>query len=347
MSAPGRAGAGCPRFATALDRYVAPDALDDEDAREFAEHMERCKVCYGAFLTRLDGGLPPALRAAHAHELQVLDGAARARAARPTGHASVRRIARGVAAVAVAAGVALALRSWPEHDARRDTLGGRGAPEAVGSPREVAVQPEPGADVRLEAAGADVVRYEVRRGRARFSVREHRTRRVRVVAAGVVAEVRGTTFSVEALVAGARVTVDEGVVEVGCGADGVLIGRGRELRWRCDGPEPAERERQNAEELWRLAEDAWQQGHPRDAVAVLRRMLRDSRSTPLAPTAAWQLGHILRHELHDPLGAAEAFALARALAPEGPHAQEARRQEVECRALARGDAGGGAATGGP
>ncbi|HKP57815.1 MAG TPA: FecR domain-containing protein [Polyangiales bacterium] len=70
-------------------------------------------------------------------------------------------------------------------------------------------------------------------------------------------------------------------------------------------------------------------GHPEVSVGYLRRVLRDHRSSPVAPLAGFTLGRVLLERLGQPSEAAEAFALARNIAPHGSLAQDALAREVE------------------
>jgi len=86
-------------------------------------------------------------------------------------------------------------------------------------------------------------------------------------------------------------------------------------------------------------------GRHEEGVALLRRLVREYPSDQRAPLAAFSLGRILLGDLHRPAQAAMAFARARALAPDGPLAEDALAREVEAwaragdvdRARARGD----------
>ncbi len=86
-------------------------------------------------------------------------------------------------------------------------------------------------------------------------------------------------------------------------------------------------------------------GRYEEGVSLLRRLVRDHPDDQRAPLAAFSLGRILLGDLHRPAQAAMAFARARALAPDGPLAEDALAREVEAwaqagdldRARARGD----------
>jgi transmembrane sensor len=71
--------------------------------------------------------------------------------------------------------------------------------------------------------------------------------------------------------------------------------------------------------------------HPAQAIAPLQQVLKRHASDPRAPLAAFTLGRVLLDELGRPSEAADAFARARALAPEGPLSDDALAREVEAR----------------
>jgi transmembrane sensor len=70
-------------------------------------------------------------------------------------------------------------------------------------------------------------------------------------------------------------------------------------------------------------------GHPQVAVTYLRKVLDQHRESPVAPLAAFTLGRVLLERLGQPSEAADAFATARQLAPNGSLAQDALAREVE------------------
>jgi transmembrane sensor len=70
-------------------------------------------------------------------------------------------------------------------------------------------------------------------------------------------------------------------------------------------------------------------GHPEAALRYLREVLDHHRDSPVSPLAAFTMGRILLERLGQPTEAAEAFALARRLAPQGSLAQDALAREVE------------------
>jgi transmembrane sensor len=94
---------------------------------------------------------------------------------------------------------------------------------------------------------------------------------------------------------------------------------------------------ETAESLLAAADAARLQGRAQEGAALLRRIVKDHRSDPRAPLAAFTLGRVLLMELGQPGQAAAAFAEARALAPGGPFAEDALAREVEAWAKA-GDA---------
>lgn len=87
-------------------------------------------------------------------------------------------------------------------------------------------------------------------------------------------------------------------------------------------------------ELMDAADAARLSGHPAEAVGYLERVVRDHRKSPVAPLAAFTLGREYLDRLGQPHKAAEAFELARRLAPAGSLAQDALAREVE--ALSKG-----------
>jgi transmembrane sensor len=70
-------------------------------------------------------------------------------------------------------------------------------------------------------------------------------------------------------------------------------------------------------------------GHPHVAVTYLRKVLDQHGESPVAPLAAFTLGRVLLERLGQPSEAADAFAAARQLAPNGSLAQDALAREVE------------------
>jgi transmembrane sensor len=87
-------------------------------------------------------------------------------------------------------------------------------------------------------------------------------------------------------------------------------------------------------ELMDAADAARLSGHPSEAVSYLERVVKGHRKSPVAPLAAFTLGREYLDRLGQPYKAAEAFELARKLAPAGSLAQDALAREVE--ALSKG-----------
>ncbi|UJR83085.1 FecR family protein [Sandaracinus amylolyticus] len=70
-------------------------------------------------------------------------------------------------------------------------------------------------------------------------------------------------------------------------------------------------------------------GHPAESLPYLRRALEIGRDDERAPLVSFTLGRVLLQQLDRPAEAADAFAQARALAPEGSLAPDALAREVE------------------
>lgn len=85
----------------------------------------------------------------------------------------------------------------------------------------------------------------------------------------------------------------------------------------------------NPAELLLEADVARLSRHPAEAVAPLRELLTRFPGDSRAPLAAFTLGRVLLDDLGRPREAAEAFARARAFAPEGALAEDALAREVE------------------
>jgi transmembrane sensor len=87
----------------------------------------------------------------------------------------------------------------------------------------------------------------------------------------------------------------------------------------------------NDDDLMLAADVARKSGHAADAVPYLERALALHAGDARSAVAAFTLGRVRLADLHDPAGAAEAFARARAVAPQGPLAEDALAREVEAR----------------
>jgi transmembrane sensor len=95
----------------------------------------------------------------------------------------------------------------------------------------------------------------------------------------------------------------------------------------------------SVERLLSLADVARLSGHPVEAIAPLKRVLSEHRSTAHAALAAFTLGRVHLDQLRDPASAAQAFELAISLRP--PHAllADAHTRLVEAYARAGNDKG--------
>jgi transmembrane sensor len=81
--------------------------------------------------------------------------------------------------------------------------------------------------------------------------------------------------------------------------------------------------------LMDAADAARLSGHPEASLSYLRKVLDGHRQSPVAPLAAFTLGRVLLERMGQPSEAADAFATARNLAPQGSLAQDALAREVE------------------
>jgi transmembrane sensor len=90
----------------------------------------------------------------------------------------------------------------------------------------------------------------------------------------------------------------------------------------------------DASDLLRAADAARFSGHPRDATVYLERVVREHAQESVAPLAAFTLGRIELSQLRQPAKAADAFARALALAPNGSLAEDALARETEAAELA-------------
>jgi transmembrane sensor len=86
---------------------------------------------------------------------------------------------------------------------------------------------------------------------------------------------------------------------------------------------------EDVEALMEAADVARLSGHPEVAVRYLEKIVRKHRANPATPLAAFTLGRMLLSQLARPSEAAEAFAAARELAPNGSLSQDALAREVE------------------
>jgi TolA-binding protein len=108
----------------------------------------------------------------------------------------------------------------------------------------------------------------------------------------------------------------------------------RRLVARSAPPSPEAAPGDPVEARFAAADQARLAGRPRDAVPPLTEIQDRYPTDPRAAVAAFQLGRILADELGDPAAAARAFDRARALAPGGPLAADARARAEEARRAA-------------
>jgi transmembrane sensor len=236
-----------------------------------------------------------------------------------------------------------------------------------------------GGELSVTMAGPERVESVLVHGAADFEVTKRAERDFVVRAGSVRVRVVGTRFRVELEGERTRVSVSEGKVEVQEGESRSYLEAG-ESRFFPSAAPPAEsspppqqppavtgRARflelarggdfkaayqvmsqspqvvgASAEELMLAADAARLSNHPEQALAYLRRVTREHRADSRAPLAAFTLGRLLLSQLSRPQDAADAFALARQLRPNGSLAEDALAREAEARASA--GAGGAAAT---
>jgi transmembrane sensor len=201
------------------------------------------------------------------------------------------------------------------------------------------------------------------RGRGRFNVMPRPQRVFLVHAGNVTVTVLGTLFTVERVADRVGITVETGTVRVEWTGGAALLQEGG-TGWYPPLPsgDPAERTatpRRNAGpsavkpaaqvsaragqatplppetapettgDLLAAADNARLSGRPAEGAELLRKLLRNHRSDPRAPLAAFTLGRMLLIELHKPLEAAAVFADARRLSPSGPLAEDSLAREIE------------------
>jgi len=100
-------------------------------------------------------------------------------------------------------------------------------------------------------------------------------------------------------------------------------------------PPVVERGEESAGALLANADRARLAGRFEEGASLLRRLVDEHPADQRAPLAAFSLGRLLLGELGRPGEAARAFARARALAPEGPLAEDALAREAEAWARAK------------
>ncbi len=87
--------------------------------------------------------------------------------------------------------------------------------------------------------------------------------------------------------------------------------------------------REDPSDLLMAADVARLSGHPAEAVAPLRKLVRRHHGDPRGPAAAFTLGSVLLRDLGRPAEAAQAFAQAEQLAPGGNLAEDALARATE------------------
>jgi len=173
--------------------------------------------------------------------------------------------------------------------------------------------------VRAGAAAPDRVVALLDRGGARFEVVRDPSRRFRVEAGEVAVEVLGTVFTVERSGPRARVAVERGRVRVSWPGGEQILEAGAGGLFPPDDEVAA---------LFAAADRARLEHAPERAIAPLRRIVDAHAGDRRAPLAAFTLGRVYR-ELGRRREAADAFARARALDPNGPLAADARAHELQ------------------
>jgi transmembrane sensor len=196
------------------------------------------------------------------------------------------------------------------------------------------------------------------RGRGRFNVMPRPQRVFLVHAGNVTVTVLGTLFTVERVADRVGITVETGTVRVEWTGGAALLQEGG-TGWYPPLPsgDPGERTAaprrgpsaakpaapvsaraaqaapeaapETTSDLLAAADNARLSGRPAEGAELLRKLLRNHRSDPRAPLAAFTLGRLLLLELHKPLEAAAVFADARRLSPSGPLAEDSLAREIE------------------
>jgi ferric-dicitrate binding protein FerR (iron transport regulator) len=197
------------------------------------------------------------------------------------------------------------------------------------------------ADTRLQtrvstAAAVDIV---LDQGGARFEVTKRPGRTFRVWVGTSYVEVVGTIFTVDWSAEGVRVSVERGIVNVVSGHRKTQLTAGHDdlVPLAHATPQPRRRAsepttvttRDEAADWLHASEAARRNGHPEQALALLRRLLERHANDPRAPYASFIMGRVLLEELRQPREAAAAFARVAVLDPNTPLAEDALAREVE------------------
>jgi transmembrane sensor len=200
------------------------------------------------------------------------------------------------------------------------------------------------------------IRLELARGSIDLDVTHVDGREFVVVAAGYEVRVLGTRFSVKLEQGALEVRVARGrvrVTRIGESSDIRVLGAG-ETWSTAPPPAPPVEEIEEIEEidaapaapaptasaavvpagpsgkeLWARAESARAERRYQDEASALNELRLHHRKDPRAGLAAFELGRLRQDTLHEPARAAEAFADAIALAPNGPFREDAEARRVE------------------
>jgi transmembrane sensor len=199
------------------------------------------------------------------------------------------------------------------------------------------------------------IRLELTHGALQLDVTHVEGREFVVVASGYEVRVLGTLFAVKIGADALEVKVTRGrvrVTRIGDPSDLRVLSAGEtwssSLGAKAEAPASSEpppeavpdpapsattpsatTPRIGAKELWSQAESARAAKRFQDEATALNSLRLRHRSDPRAGLAAFQLGRLRQDALHDPAGAAEAFADAIALAPNGPFREDAEARRVE------------------
>ena len=273
-----------------------------------------------------------------------------------------RRISVGLVAatLAVALFVVFAMRTRSHSQAPSGMAGlvidSAGAGQTVILPDGSTLELKPATRLRIVEASEREVRLLLERGALICDVSHREKRRFIVQVDHDEVEVRGTRFEVdfrpaiEGVSALVRVRVERGAVEVrnGEGGTAALLHPGQTWASRTEAPAlslpPVASEvpsvipkatapssstplAESARVLFERADAARLAGRNVDAAVDLDRLVRRFPSDPRAALAAYQLGRIRLHSLHQPARALDAFSFA--AERDGPFREEAELGRVE------------------
>jgi transmembrane sensor len=203
------------------------------------------------------------------------------------------------------------------------------------------------------------IELSLERGSAEFDVVPNKQREFTVRAGPVRVAVLGTVFTVEREDDRVRVSVTRGKVRVSSAARIALVRAGDSKTFEARSARAARTAaREDPRATWRslnkggdyegayrliaagaavpddaealmdAADAARFSDHPRAALGFLRKVTSNHQRSPAAPLAAFMSGQLLER-MAEPLEAANAFRMARELAPTGSLAEDALAREVE------------------